>query len=181
MLMRMGWRSASESCWSLWLSSSGLKSWSYNAIRIYVWRSRRFFSEIFQVFMMRWRYSGANVLVCRGFRWSQWSASRYIAKESKRFWWANNFGRSNNGVDGQSRTSDDLPKRPLQVHGDKKVAKYGQIAEENTLRFVPAVSSLQAHFYELTTQEATLSLALLYNTRKTTKEIQNNSGASAGD
>ena len=45
------------------------------------------------------------------------------------------------GVDGQSRTSDEATDRPLQTRYDQKVAKYGQIAEQSNLRFVPAVFS----------------------------------------
>ena len=33
------------------------------------------------------------------------------------------------GVDGQSKTNCDLPDRPLQVRHDRKMAKYGRIAE----------------------------------------------------
>ena len=40
------------------------------------------------------------------------------------------------GVDGQSRTSDDLPDRPLQIRYDQKMAKHGQIADHNRLQFV---------------------------------------------
>ena len=42
-------------------------------------------------------------------------------------------------IDGQSRTSDDLPDRPLQVRYEQKMAKYGHIADQNRLQFVPAV------------------------------------------
>ena len=45
------------------------------------------------------------------------------------------------GVDGQSRASDEAVERPLQVRYDQKMAKYGRVAEQNNLRFVPAVFS----------------------------------------
>ena len=45
------------------------------------------------------------------------------------------------GVDGQSRTSDEAVDRPLQTRYDQKMAKYGHIAEQNNLRFIPAVFS----------------------------------------
>ena len=45
------------------------------------------------------------------------------------------------GIGGQSRTSDDLPDRPLQVRYDQKMAKYSRIAEQNSLQFVLAVFS----------------------------------------
>ena len=45
------------------------------------------------------------------------------------------------GVDGQSRTSDEATDRPLQTGYDQKVAKYGRIAEQSILRFVPAAIS----------------------------------------
>ena len=45
------------------------------------------------------------------------------------------------GVDGHSMTSDDLLERPLQVRYDQKMAKYGRIADENSLQFVPFVFS----------------------------------------
>ena len=45
------------------------------------------------------------------------------------------------GVDGQSRTSDEAVERPLQVRYDQKMAKYGRVAEQSNLRFVPAVFS----------------------------------------
>ena len=44
-------------------------------------------------------------------------------------------------VDGQSRTSDEATKRPLQVRYDQKMAKYGHVAEQNNLRLIPAVFS----------------------------------------
>ena len=44
-------------------------------------------------------------------------------------------------VDGQSRTSDKAVERPLQARYDLKMAKYGRVAEQNSLRFIPAVSS----------------------------------------
>ena len=43
------------------------------------------------------------------------------------------------GVDGQSRTCDEAVDRPLQVRFDQKIAKYGRIAEQNNLTFIPAV------------------------------------------
>ena len=45
------------------------------------------------------------------------------------------------GIDGQSRTSDDLPNRPLRVRHEQKKAKYGPIADRHNLQFVPAVFS----------------------------------------
>ena len=45
------------------------------------------------------------------------------------------------GVDGQSRASDEATERPLQIRYDQKMAKYGRVAEQNNLRFVPAVFS----------------------------------------
>ena len=45
------------------------------------------------------------------------------------------------GVDGQSRTSDEAVERPLQVRYDQKIAKYGQVADQNNLRLIPAVLS----------------------------------------
>ena len=46
------------------------------------------------------------------------------------------------GVDGQSRTSDEAAERPLQIRYDQKVAKYGRVAEQNNLWFIPADFSL---------------------------------------
>ncbi len=43
------------------------------------------------------------------------------------------------GIEGQSRTSDDLPDRPLRIRHEQKVAKYTRIAERNGLQFAPAV------------------------------------------
>ena len=43
------------------------------------------------------------------------------------------------GVDDQSRTSDEAVDRPLQARYDKKMAKYGRVADQNSLRFIPAV------------------------------------------
>ena len=37
------------------------------------------------------------------------------------------------GLDGQSRPTEDLPDRHLQVRYDQKIAKYGHIAEQNRL------------------------------------------------
>ena len=45
------------------------------------------------------------------------------------------------GIDGQSRTSDEAVERPLQARYDQKMAKYGQMAEQNNLRLIPAVFS----------------------------------------
>ena len=45
------------------------------------------------------------------------------------------------GVDGQSRSSNEATERPLQVRYDQKMAKYGRIAEQSNLRFVPAAFS----------------------------------------
>ena len=44
-------------------------------------------------------------------------------------------------IDGQSRTSDDLPDRPLRVRHEQKKAKYGPTADRYNLQFVPAVFS----------------------------------------
>ena len=45
------------------------------------------------------------------------------------------------GVDGQSRSSNEATERPLQIRYDQKMAKYGRVAEQSNLRFVPAVYS----------------------------------------
>ena len=45
------------------------------------------------------------------------------------------------GLDGQSRPTEDLPNRHLQVRYDQKKAKYGHIAEQNRFQFIPAVFS----------------------------------------
>ena len=45
------------------------------------------------------------------------------------------------GIDGQSRTSDEVVERPLQVRYDQKMAKYGHLAQQRDLRFIPAVFS----------------------------------------
>ena len=45
------------------------------------------------------------------------------------------------GVDGQSRASDEATERPLQTRYDQKMAKYGRVAEQNSLRFTPAAFS----------------------------------------
>ena len=45
------------------------------------------------------------------------------------------------GVDGQSRASNEATERPLQIRYDQKMAKYGRVAEQNNLRFIPAVFS----------------------------------------
>ena len=44
-------------------------------------------------------------------------------------------------VDGQSRSNDEATERPLQTRYDQKMAKYGRIAEQSNLLFVPAVFS----------------------------------------
>ena len=51
------------------------------------------------------------------------------------------------GVDGQSRTSDEATERPLQTRYDQKLVKYGRVAEQNNLRFVPAVFSHTGQIY----------------------------------
>ena len=45
------------------------------------------------------------------------------------------------GLDGQSRPTEVLPNRHLQVHYNQKVAKYGHIAEQNRFQFIPAIFS----------------------------------------
>ena len=45
------------------------------------------------------------------------------------------------GIDDQYRTSDEAAERPMQVRYDQKMAKYGRVAEQNNLRFIPAVFS----------------------------------------
>jgi len=45
------------------------------------------------------------------------------------------------GVDGQSRASDEATERPSQIWYDQKMAKYGRVAEQNNLRFIPTVFS----------------------------------------
>ena len=44
-------------------------------------------------------------------------------------------------LDGQSRPTEVLPNRHLQVHYNQKVAKYGHIAEQNRFQFIPAIFS----------------------------------------
>ena len=51
------------------------------------------------------------------------------------------------GIEGQSRTSDDLPDRPLRIRHEQKVAKYGLIAERNGPQFAPAVFSQTGQVY----------------------------------
>ena len=51
------------------------------------------------------------------------------------------------GIDGQSRTSDEVVERPLQVRYDQKMAKYGQLAQQSDLR-IPAVFSHTAQIHE---------------------------------
>ena len=45
------------------------------------------------------------------------------------------------GIDSQSRTSDDLPDRPLRVRHEQKKVKYGPTADRYNLQFVPAIFS----------------------------------------
>ena len=45
------------------------------------------------------------------------------------------------GYDGQSRTSDEAADRPLQARYDQKMVKYARVAEQNSLRIIPAVFS----------------------------------------
>ena len=42
-------------------------------------------------------------------------------------------------IDGQSRTSDDVADRPLNVRYDQKMAKYHRLADQSGFHFVPAV------------------------------------------
>ena len=51
------------------------------------------------------------------------------------------------GIEGQSRTSDDLPDRPLRIRHEQKVDKYGLIADRNNLQFAPAVFSQTGQIY----------------------------------
>ena len=44
-------------------------------------------------------------------------------------------------IDGQSRTSDDVADRPLNVRYDQKMAKYHRLADQSGFHFVPAVFS----------------------------------------
>ena len=44
-------------------------------------------------------------------------------------------------VDGQSRASDEAVDRPLQARYDQKMTKCGRAADQNVLRFTPAVFS----------------------------------------
>ncbi len=50
------------------------------------------------------------------------------------------------GIDGQSRTSDDLPDRPLRVWHEQKKAKYSPTADRYNLQFVPAVFSRKINY-----------------------------------
>ena len=50
------------------------------------------------------------------------------------------------GVDGQSRSNDEATERPLQIRYDQKMAKYGRVAEQSNLRFVPAFFLSQVKF-----------------------------------
>ena len=52
------------------------------------------------------------------------------------------------GIDGQSRTSDEVVERPLQVRYDQKMAKYGHLAQQRDLRFIPAVFSHTGQIHE---------------------------------
>ena len=45
------------------------------------------------------------------------------------------------GVDGQSKTSDEAAERLMQARYHQKMAKYGRVAEQNNLRFLPLVFS----------------------------------------
>ena len=51
------------------------------------------------------------------------------------------------GIDGQSRTSDDFPDRPLRVRHEQKKAKYGPTADRYNLQFVPAIFSRKINYY----------------------------------
>ena len=53
------------------------------------------------------------------------------------------------GIDGQSWTSDEAVERPLQVRYDQKMAKYGQVAERDNLRFIPAIFSHTGQIHEV--------------------------------
>ena len=44
-------------------------------------------------------------------------------------------------IDRQSRTSDDVADRPLNVRYDQKMAKYHRLADQSGFHFVPAVFS----------------------------------------
>ena len=52
------------------------------------------------------------------------------------------------GVDGQSRTSDEAVERPLQARHDQKMAKYEQVAHQNSLRLTPATFSHTGQIHE---------------------------------
>ena len=45
------------------------------------------------------------------------------------------------GIDGQSRASDDASGRLMQDRDEQKMSKYGRIAEQNNIRFIPAIIS----------------------------------------
>ena len=51
-------------------------------------------------------------------------------------------------IDGQSRTSDDVANRPLNVRHDQKMAKYHRLADQNGFHFVPAVFSHTGHIHK---------------------------------
>ena len=51
-------------------------------------------------------------------------------------------------VDGQSRTSDDVADRPLNVRYDQKMAKYHRLADQSGFHFVPAVFSHTGQFHK---------------------------------
>ena len=44
-------------------------------------------------------------------------------------------------IDGQSRTSDDVADRPLNVRHGQMMAKYHRLANQNGFHYVPAVFS----------------------------------------
>ena len=44
-------------------------------------------------------------------------------------------------IDGQSRTSDDVADRPLNVRHDQKMARYHRLADQSGFHSVPAVFS----------------------------------------
>ena len=51
-------------------------------------------------------------------------------------------------LDGQSRPTEDLPYRHLQVrYDDQKMAKYGHIAKQNRFQFIPAIFSHTGQTY----------------------------------
>ena len=50
------------------------------------------------------------------------------------------------GIDGQSRASDEAAERPMQARYDQKMAKYSRVADQNSLRFIPAVFLILVKF-----------------------------------